>query len=1157
MASSGGTAEQILNELGRVFQPLAGWVADDTQFAGLLGSLGLEVEDSAQLLQLRQAVSGLVSSIETLEGHLQDLQQTLNTDPVSESELLSIVTELALNIEGLVGNIPELGSALNQLNSIDAGHLNTVVNSLPQRLVELLIMAYLQKRSGLLHDFLRLIGIFEYIQVEADDVVPIPQHFTRQLNLGRIGELLDSSTPIFESVFGWGTASFNPALLFSMLSDLCTKLSVPTVLVPGTPPALHIGQSILTPVGGGLNLVFQLTPDPVAITIPSNLPVDLELNAEVNFARRPTILLRPGQPINVRQLDPSQQDISTGGLDLLITYPKNADSVDPVVVLGKLGGSRFEAERFELGVGMDFILEQGQMKIQPSMFAKVQAGRLVIELGEGDGFIQNITGGGGLEFGFDFGVGYDTERGVYILEGMGLEMRLPMHLQLGPIKLDEFILGLQVIDEGLRIEASTTLGGDFGILKFAVERIGMNADILLGQADDKPVDFRLGFRPPTGVGLVVDAGGVTGGGYLYFDHEEGEYAGVLELAFAGLTLQAIGLLSTRTPEGEDTFSFLAIITVQFSPGLQLGFGFSLNGVGGILGVHRATEVDVLRDGLRNGTMGSILFPEDPVANAPQLLQDLRSVFPSVEDRHLFGPVLAIGWGAPISVLEIQLGVILELPSPVRIILLGRITMDLPHKDLAIAKLNLDLLGVFDSEKQEISLDASLYDSFIGIFSISGDMAMRLGYGSNPLFALSIGGFHPRFTPPPAFPELRRMAISLGSGNNPRVRLEAYTALTSNTVQVGAGLELYASKLGFSVEGGLSFDALFQFNPFMFVVDFNAHLSVKKGRTTIMSIGVSVSLSGVSPWRVQGSASFKVLLLKVSIPFNKTFGDSTPTLPQEQLDVAGLLLDHLGDTGNWNAALPTDDVGHLVSLSTSATNGGELLVHPLGVVTVLQKIAPFGITIEQYGQAQPSNGNRFELDADIILGQGSSAQTIASEPEYENFAPAHYFNLTNDEKLSRPSFELEHAGASFGGGTNAGEGVSRVRGYEEKIIDRRFRQHYDMGLTGVKFGVTDQDLTMDREMYRGELIRLSSNAKGFFSGRVPVANPGATPLGPTPMVTVNDPQFTLVQRDDMRIAERPVSGSYTLARDRMNRISQGNQPLQVVEDFEVELARQVA
>ena len=62
------------------------------------------------------------------------------------------------------------------------------------------------------------------------------------------------------------------------------------------------------------------------------------------------------------------------------------------------------------------------------------------------------------------------------------------------------------------------------------------------------------------------------------------------------------------PDGSKGFSLVILIATEDFPPIQLGFGFSLTGIGGLLGVNRTAMADVLRAGIKTGTVGSILFP---------------------------------------------------------------------------------------------------------------------------------------------------------------------------------------------------------------------------------------------------------------------------------------------------------------------------------------------------------------------------------------------------------------------------------------------------------------------------------------------------------------------------------------------------------------------
>jgi len=112
-----------------------------------------------------------------------------------------------------------------------------------------------------------------------------------------------------------------------------------------------------------------------------------------------------------------------------------------------------------------------------------------------------------------------------------------------------------------------------------VSRSGVDADLKFSSGNLGPVDLSFGFKPPSGLGINIDAGPISGGGYIFFDPPNGRYAGVLALSLYSIQIKAIGLLDTKLPSGESGYSFLVIISVEFTP-IQLGFGFTLNGVGG-------------------------------------------------------------------------------------------------------------------------------------------------------------------------------------------------------------------------------------------------------------------------------------------------------------------------------------------------------------------------------------------------------------------------------------------------------------------------------------------------------------------------------------------------------------------------------------------------
>ncbi len=131
----------------------------------------------------------------------------------------------------------------------------------------------------------------------------------------------------------------------------------------------------------------------------------------------------------------------------------------------------------------------------------------------------------------------------------------------------------------------------------------------------------------------------------------------------------------------------------------------------------------------------------------------------------------IAWGTP-TLIEGKLGVVLEIGQQARLLILGSITSMLPVKDAAIVVLNLDFIGSIDFATGAIAFDATLINSRILAWPISGEAALRTGWGPSAGLVASVGGLHPQFPVPANFPTLQAITIAFGS-NNPSVTLTAH------------------------------------------------------------------------------------------------------------------------------------------------------------------------------------------------------------------------------------------------------------------------------------------------------------------------------------------------------------------------------------------------
>lgn len=743
--------------------------------------------------------------------------------------------------------------------------------------------------------------------------------------------------------------------------------------------------------------------------------------------------------------------------------------------------------------------------------------------GKTDGFLNSILPDKGIYGSFDFGLGYSLRKGVYVDGGSGLTVFIPLHTALGPVLLNSFYLklGANQSKDGVLLETSIGLSTKFLGFSASVERIGLLHNFSLPESGTKNlgfINYAIDFKPPNGVGLSLDTGVLKGGGFLYFDPDKGEYFGALELSFRNMfDLKAIGIINTKMPDGSPGFSLLVIITAEFTP-IQLGLGFTLNGVGGLLGLNRTANIDVLRQGIKTNVLNSILFPADVVANMSRIISDIKQVFPQLNDHFLIMPMGKLGWGTP-SILTLELGLLFEIPVP-RIAILGVIKALLPDEKNALLRLQVNFLGVIDFENEYISFDASLYDSRLLTFTLTGDMAFRLSWGGAKLFILSVGGFHPAFKEAPKdLQNMTRLTLSLLSGENPRITIQCYFAVTSNTVQFGARAELYAAACGFNVYGFIGFDLLFQFDPFKFIADFAAGLALRRGSSVIMGIRVSGELSGPKPWDAKGEASFSILFFDITVSFHETWGDRPDAVTSDTEDLIQRLTQEINDNRNWKADIPDSNNLH-VSLKKLELSADELVIHPFGVLTFSERLVPLEITINKFGNKVPKDANRFEIKP--------SDPGMLTQPVTEQFAPANFLTLNDSAKLSRPSFEQMKSGF-------------QLAGTSKLVVPATVNKSVDYEMTYLR---KKRELRVFAGIYKymKDLFRVNLRAGAIAKSSLSYSNKRISINAPD-QVQIKGEGFAIASTSDMKQhAGSNIVGSYTEAADALAQLVAKNPSL---------------
>lgn len=1053
-------------------------IQDIKRFSHFLGlyfknkrSLEFLLKDLGWFSDISDSDVTVIDSFYNIESLIEQIDQLVKT----------IINTQNFN-ETTLGNVRNLITSLYgifETTNLSIFPFNQVAfrNQIKDDLIDYFIANYLKNVYPRFYSICLLLKI---IKEEFTDVNSVPNrcdYYKYTINIDGLFNLITKPVDFLKEEYNWQEATINPKL---MLDDIQKSLAYFNVNPKYDFPSQAVVDNYYTltylennPVqgmdlnvfeikrdtsaGGFLKLGINITPVPfipysgmpngflispfalgvVAGEFPLTSDTALVLEGSLSIQDVIWILIHP-QKSKIIINDPQIQLSGKMGWKYV---PEK-----PMYLFGGAGETRFEINSAYAELSVNGIFDD------PELILKLGTGednnssmKLVVQTTSSDSFIKKIIGDKPLELTLGGYIGWSSKKGMMINGNAGFSIQIPINLDLKFIVIKDLTIHARLNQEGIAVDFGVGFIVDTSCLVISIENIGVS---LTGtdkrNAGNKGLlnnlDFDFDFKFPDGVALAINAGPVKGAGFLDYKAATSTYTGGLELTFSKISFSAIGIISTKLPGGKEGYSLLIIITAEFSP-IQLGMGFTLTGLGGLLGLNRTMNPDVLRTGLRDKTLDSILFPKDIINNKDTIISNIGQAFPVMEGQFMVGPMAKIGWGTP-TLITIELGIILEFPEPVRLAILGVLRAILPSEDKSVLKLQINFLGIIDFTAKYLSFDASIYDSKILTFPLMGDMALRLYWGDKPNFLMSVGGFHPRYTPPPLnLPELRRLSLVLASDKNLSIGIEAYFAITSNSVQFGAKVAAKAILLKGKVEvlGALWFDILFQFSPFYFVADMGVLFSIRWKGKELLTLFINLMLEGPNPWRAQGKGTFKILGIGISVSFDKTFGQTrTETIAPVALDTK--FSEVLSHKDNWEALLP--ERSHQQVSWKDAADSTELIVDSGGQLRFSQRLLPLNIDLSKYGTAPISDTRKFKIQG-VTAGQDGipgSPTPMDTEKVFDLFARNEFFNMTDDEKLSKDPYEPFESGVLIGSDALSAEyAVHRKIDYENIVLDAGYRK----------------------------------------------------------------------------------------------------------------------
>lgn len=1113
-----------------------------TQYARLMLPLkeALQTESNfrALFLDLGWAIpSPPVTEAQTVVNAIESLIDNLDNLPTSPSEL-DIITVLA-DVSEVYSSVKNFTNAIANSTSGIAPFQNVFIAEFPGDLFNYMICKYLNETSKIVFNGLLSLNIVEYFPIEKND--PRPSYIKIRINYAKMGTLISNPDDLVKTAFRWNSEDFDFINIAIIIREFLSSIKVPAVyddkinylIEDRIFKTIHYNNlfNVNYKLGASLDMfLLEILVGNELKTLQSNISafegvtlnekgVLLEINIPEGTSTKQDITDTLSLQLNTSdiigtsfgiQLSPSEQKFSylngfsnNGKIELLIRKLFE----EPIRLFGQPEGTRLEIRNqavslfvrpgtpLEFGLGYD-----------------LSGLALVIDPNGSDNFIKNIFGDKVREIQFPIIVEWSNTKGISFVGSGTFEFEVNTHFKIGPIEFTNVKVALQAPQGQNKVTTNigTNIKGDLGAIIFTVDNIGLRLTLNLDEGNAGPFGIDIGFKPPTGVGLSIDAPPVKGGGFLNYDESTSTYTGGLELQFSKISFSAIGIISTKLPGGEPGYSLLVIVSVEFTP-LQIGMGFTINGIGGLLGLHRTSNPDVLRAGIRYNTLDHILFPKNIVQNANTIISNLGQAFPARKDQFMLGPMAKIGWGTP-TLLTIDIGIVIELPNPVRLIILGILRAQLPSAQNPILQIQVNFLGIIDFKEKYLSFDATLYDSKILTFGLFGDMALRLNWGDRPNFLLSVGGFHPSYTPPPLnLPSMQRLTIILADHSNLKISVESYFAVTSNSAQFGARVYAMAKAWKIMAEGELWFNVLFQFSPFYFAADMGVKFAIKMGSKTLLGIYVALMLEGPDPWRAQGQAAFKILLVKVKVRFDATFGRQRAEAI-EAVKVDDKIKEALMLQDNWEALLP-DQNNQMVAWRKEAETEVQS-VDPSGAIKISQRVMPLNTVMQKFGSAAISDFNQYRINTTSVRIEN---MIVPAERVQDYFARSEFSNMTDEEKLSRDGYELFDSGVIVGSNENQSSqyAVHKQSAFEEITMDSGYRRKEEP-----KFAISDERLKIDS--FRGYTTRTVLSRARLLT----------TSVGPAKIkLSISDGEFVLANRNNLQQVGGGISFANSMDAER--------------------------
>lgn len=358
--------------------------------------------------------------------------------------------------------------------------------------------------------------------------------------------------------------------------------------------------------------------------------------------------------------------------------------------------------------------------------------------------------------------------------GEQLAKWVDVNKSVGPVTVHRIGFAMEGQYLGLLLDSSFALG------PITVSTLGLCLQVPVD------LDFKKTKCSIEGIAVEYSSGGIfLAGGLVCTDGQTERCDGVLQLRAFGLCMSALASYAVT----EDETSLFVYAYLRLPTGI--GSGFTITGFSAGLGTNRRLLLPDISK-VSEFPLIAMATADQPLTSTDQMLRQMQQCL-LVEQDSYFGAAgisfQAFGLLDGFALASLSFGKRLEIA------LLGQCTLQVPEKTKSpLAKVVLPFSVRFLPDEGVFSAQAIIgCGSFLldPNCHLTGGFACFLWFDGQYKgdFVVTVGGYHPRFRPPPHYPTVDRVGVDWKMDSHLQLTGGLYFSLTPAAIMAGGGLSL--------------------------------------------------------------------------------------------------------------------------------------------------------------------------------------------------------------------------------------------------------------------------------------------------------------------------------------------------------------------------------